>query len=169
MSHASRRAFLGGLLLLCAVSLAHAAPDGTSAARPQLGPLLVGTTVAEPPAYASITSLDEGPLAWVSHDDDAEVRARAQRVVIATETIYSRVFLETVTYGAEGCCKQLARVVEFDLRAFADTLALPGDMIGFQFVQWLSDTSFIFQFKDREFVMSRIDRDEVLVTPYQGQ
>ena len=160
------RAGTCGLLLYVLGVCAEAAPPAPAATPPQTGPVLVTTTPVELPDYALITLLTEGPISWFERDDNAAVQARAYRVVITTEEIYNSVYLETVSFGGEGCCKKLARVMKFDLEAFADTYAFVGEKSGFQFVQWLSDSAFIFQYKEREFVMSRLERDDVLVTPY---
>lgn len=162
-----RRSACGLLLLAFSAALEAAAPG--SHAAPDTGAILVGTTAVEPPPYALITELSEGPISWFEHDETATIQARAYRVVVTTRAIYSSVYLETVALGAEGCCKQITRIMLFDLDAFADTVGFRGEKTGFQFVQWLSEASFLFQYKEREFVMSRLDQDDVLVTPYAGR
>ena len=156
-----------GLLLLATAMDLTAAPPRQPVV-PPTGPILVGTTAVETTPYEQIIALSEGPMSWFEPDETKAIQARAYRVVVTSTGTYNRVYIETVTFGAEGCCTKLTRIMQFDLEAFADTLGFRGDKSGFQFEQWLSEASFLFQYRDREFLVSRLDRDDVLVTPYAG-
>lgn len=140
--------------------------------------LAAGPTVADPvgvstePAKANyypwITFLSQGPTDWFEKNENAKVQGRAYRVAILVSEIYNTVYLEEVTFGSEGCCKKLSRSRRFDLKGFALAFGFAGELSGFEFVGWLGPTSFVFRYRERNFVMSAISKAEVKVEPYGG-
>ena len=131
-------------------------------------PIAIPTSPAKPPSYQWITFLSQGPIDWFEEDENAPVQGRAYRLVITTSEIYNGVYIETVTFGREGCCKKLRSVRMFDLNAFCKAFNFIGEQSGFEFIKWLSKTSFLFRYHDRKFVMSEIGKNRVLVAPYSG-
>lgn len=131
-------------------------------------PIAIPMSPAKVQAYQWITFLSQGPIDWFGKNENAPVQGRAYRLVITTSEIYNDVYIETVTLGREGCCKKLKSVRMFDLDAFCKAYNFIGEQSGFEFVKWLSTISFLFRYHGREFVMSEIGRNRVLVAPYSG-
>jgi hypothetical protein len=131
-------------------------------------PITVSTEQAKANYYPWITFLSEGPTDWFEKNENAKVQGRAFRVAILVSEIYNTIYLEEVTLGSEGCCKKLSRSRRFDLKGFASAFGFAGELSGFEFVRWLSPTSFVFRYRERNFVMSAINKAEVKVEPYGG-
>ncbi|CAN1209769.1 hypothetical protein TUMEXPCC7403_06060 [Tumidithrix helvetica PCC 7403] len=131
-------------------------------------PIVIQTKPANANYYPWIVQLSQSPIDWFEKDVNAKVQGRAYRVVVLLTDIYNSVFFEQVTFGMEGCCKKVASVRQFDIRAFSTKFGFTSEITGFKFMRWLSPTSFIFRYKDRLFVMTEIDKPEVLVEPYSG-
>ena len=128
----------------------------------------IRTTPAKANYYPWITYLSQGPIDWFEKNENAKVQGRAYRVVILVSEIYNTVFLEQVTFGTEGCCKKLSHSRRFDLKTFAEKFGFAGELSGFEFVRWLSPTSFVFQYQERNFVISAINKPDVKIEPYGG-
>jgi hypothetical protein len=132
------------------------------------GSVFVSTEPAKANYYQWITFLSEGPIDWFEENENAKVQGRAYRVVVLVSEIYNTVYLEEVTFGSEGCCKEVLSTRRFDLKAFTSAFGFKGELSGFEFVQWLSPTSFVFRYHERNFVMSAINKAKVKVEPYGG-
>jgi hypothetical protein len=150
---------------LCLVPLLLLAAMGSPVAAE---PIAVSTTPAKADYYPWVTFLSQGPIDWFEKNENAKVQGRAYRVAILVSEIYNTVFLEEVALGSEGCCKKLSRSRQFDLKAFAASYGFKGELSAFEFVRWLSPTSFVFRYRDRNFVMSAINKVQVKVEPYGG-
>jgi hypothetical protein len=70
---------------------------------------------------------------------------------LCNSEIYDTILVEEITLGPEGCCKKVARVSRLDLGRFAKLFGFVGEISGFEFVKWESDTSFRFRFQERQF------------------
>lgn len=128
----------------------------------------VPTSAAKADYYPWITFLSEGPIDWFAKDESAPVQGRAYRLVITTSEIYSTVYIEMVTLGGEGCCKKVKSVRKFDMAAFCKAFNFIGEQAGFELVKWLNETSLVFRYQERQFVMSHISNERVRVAPYSG-
>ena len=117
-------------------------------------------------AYPWVTFLSQGPIDWFAKNESAKVQGQAYRAVILTGEIYSTVLIERVTLGTEGCCKKVTWVRQFDLKYFSEKYGFIGELAGFEFVRWLGPTSFVFRYRERNFVMSEINKPLVKVEPY---
>lgn len=131
-------------------------------------PVGVSTEPAKANYYPWVTFLSQGPIDWFERNENAKVQGRVYRVAILVSEIYSTVYLEEVTLGSEGCCKKLSRSRRFDLKGFASAFGFDGELSGFEFVRWLGPTSFVFRYRERNFVMSAINKAEVKVESYGG-
>jgi hypothetical protein len=129
---------------------------------------VVINTTPEKASYPWITQLSQGPIDWFEKDENATVQGRAYRVVVLVSEIYYTVLIEQVTLGREGCCKKVARSRQVDLSAFVAKYQFAGELTGFKFVRWVGPTSFVFSYKEREFVMSEINQTKVKIEPYAG-
>ncbi len=128
----------------------------------------IPTSPAKANYYPWITFLSEGPVDWFAKDESAPVQGRPYRLVITTSEIYNSIYIEMVTLGGEGCCKKLKTVRKFDLDAFASAYKFIGEQAGFEFIEWLSPTSLVFRYQEREFVMSDIGKERVSVAARSG-
>jgi hypothetical protein len=131
-------------------------------------PVAIPTKPANANYYPWITQLSQSPIDWFAKDTSAKIQGRAYRVVVLLTDIYNSVYFEQVTFGTEGCCKAIASVRQFDIKAFSAKFGFTGELTGFRFMRWLSPTSFIFRYQDRLFMMAAIDEPEVQVEPYSG-
>ena len=129
----------------------------------------IPTSQSKPPTYTWITSLSQGPIDWFEERKEAAVQGRAYRLVAVVSEIYDTVFIETVTFGAEGCCKKLSTTRKLDLDALAKTFGLVGEQSGFALVDWESPSSLRVRFMGHEFLLSHIERERVLVEQWQNR
>jgi len=149
-------------IILIAGALAAGAREDSAQAVP------IPTSTAKADYYPWITFLSEGPIDWFAKDESAPVQGRAYRLVITTSEIYNTVYIEMVTLGGEGCCKKLKSVRKFDLDTFCKAFNFIGEQAGFELVEWLNETSLVFRYQERDFVMSDIGKERVRVAPYSG-
>ena len=113
--------------------------------------------------YPWITFLSEGPTNWLEEDSSFEIQGRAYRIVVTTAEIYNRVYIEEITKGDEGCCVKVASNRELDLDQFMKKYGFIGEKSGFKFLQWLSSTSFEFQFRNKKFQAINIENEKVKI------
>jgi hypothetical protein len=119
-------------------------------------------------SYAWIVFLSRGPIRWTSTPpaapgQDPKSTGRAYRVVQLVSEIYDTVLIEEVTLGNEGCCVKVRAVRRVDLEGFSKAFGFIGEIAGFSFVDWQSDTSFRFRFHDREFVATGLDTPRLVI------
>ena len=119
--------------------------------------------------YASIVFLSEGPITWRSTPpktvgEDPTSVGRGYRVVQLISEIYDTLLVEEVTLGDEGCCKKVMRVSRVDLDGFAKAFGFIGEISGFEFVKWESETSFRFRFKGREFKATGLGNPKLTIS-----
>jgi hypothetical protein len=103
--------------------------------------------------YAWITSLNEGPINWLDKRE-GDVRARAFRTCITTSDIYNSLYIEEVTLGNEGCCKQIASKKELDLYTLFEKFELTGEVANVTFSKWVNKTTFELQIQEQIFSIS---------------
>ena len=119
--------------------------------------------------YASIVFLSEGPITWRSTPpktagEEPTSVGRAYRVVQLISEIYDTLLVEEVTLGNEGCCKKVRGVSRVDLDGFAKAFGFVGEISGFEFVKWESQTSFRFRFKGREFKVTGLGNSNLTIS-----
>jgi hypothetical protein len=119
--------------------------------------------------YARIVFLSEGPITWRSTPpktagEEPTSVGRAYRVVHLISEIYDTVLVEEVTLGNEGCCKKVRGVSRVDLDGFAKAFGFVGEISGFEFVKWESETSFRFRFKGREFKATGLGNSRLTIS-----
>ena len=119
--------------------------------------------VTEKNIYPWITFLSEGNKTWLKMSTKEGITSFANRVIITTSEIYNTIYFEKVTFGEEGCCKQVEYIVEFDLQSFANKYFIGGELTGFHFMSWQKDGSFDFEMKNQKFNV-QISKEKVLVT-----
>lgn len=100
--------------------------------------------------YAWITSLNEGPVNWLD-EPDGEIEGRAYRTCITTSEIYNSLYIEEVTFGTEGCCKQIASKKELDLYELFIKFGLTGEVANIEFSKWINKSTFQLQIKGQSF------------------
>jgi len=116
------------------------------------------------PLYPWITFMSEGPMNWLKESTSFEIKGRAYRVVVTTSEIYNRLLIEEITKGDEGCCVRVSSIREVDLDQFMEKCGLIGERSGFEFVRWLSPTSFEFRFHERNFQVLNVEKSHVQTT-----
>lgn len=158
MTHHAYRAIVVGAGIILSLAIGSASAQVFS----------VPSSPAKADYYVWITFLTEGSVDWITEDEAAQIQGRVHRVVVTTSEIYDNVYIETLSVGREGCCKKLERVRKFGFEAFCKKIQCVGEQSGFEFVRWLSETSFVFRYHDREYVMSAIDKREFNVEPKTG-
>jgi hypothetical protein len=119
--------------------------------------------------YAWIVFLSEGPIEWreipaKAEGEDPKSVGRAYRVVQLVSEIYDTVLIEEISLGDEGCCKKIGRVSKMDLDSFAKAFGFGGEISGFKFIKWESETSFRFRFHEREFLASGLGKPSLTVS-----
>lgn len=117
--------------------------------------------------YTWLTFLTEGPGEWriVENNPPADpvTRTVAYRVGITTSEIYNKIYLEMITYGDEGCCKKIEEIRKINDRKFAEKFKIGGEFSGFEFIKWLSPTSFEVKMKERNFKFYDIQNSDIKV------
>ncbi len=116
--------------------------------------------------YPWITFLSSGPIRVPDDYDRAnqEDMGYAFRVIITTSEFHNSVYFEKITVGKKGMNKRLTSTVQFDLQEFAKKFEIPGELSGFQFVQWLSPDSFEFEYYKKRYIIRDMSIKVVLVT-----
>lgn len=119
--------------------------------------------------YASIVFLSEGPITWRSMPpkvagEEPKSVGRAYRIVQLVSEIYDTILIEEVTLGNEGCCRKVRGVSQIDLDGFVKAFGFAGEISGFQFVKWESESSFRFRFKDREFTAAGLGKSRLTIS-----
>ncbi|WP_339608220.1 hypothetical protein [uncultured Roseivirga sp.] len=100
--------------------------------------------------YAWITSLNEVPVNWLDNPE-GEVKGRAYRTCITTSEIYNNLYIEEVTYGKEGCCKQIESKKEIDLLELFIKFGLTGEEANVESHKWVSMTNFELKIREQIF------------------
>ncbi|MEQ8472438.1 MAG: hypothetical protein RIC35_14690 [Marinoscillum sp.] len=100
--------------------------------------------------YAWITSLNEGPVNWLD-EPEGEIEGRAYRTCITTSKIYNSLYIEEVTFGTEGCCKQIASKKELDLYELFIKFGLTGEVANVEFSKWVNKSTFQLQIQNQLF------------------
>lgn len=100
--------------------------------------------------YAWITFLNEGPVNWLD-EPEGEIEGRAYRTCITTSEIYNSLYIEEVTFGTEGCCKQIASKKELDLYELFIQFGLTGEVANVEFSKWVDKSTFQLQIHNQLF------------------
>ena len=103
--------------------------------------------------YAWITSLKEGPINWLDKPE-GESEGKAYRTVITTADIYNSLYIEEVTFGSEGCCKQIISKKKLDLYELFIKFGLTGEVTNVQFSKWVNPSTFNLKIRDKLFSVS---------------
>ena len=119
-------------------------------------PKLIPTKLEKSPAsYPWITFLSQGETNWKE--------GYALRVVVTTSEIYSSVYFDKITFGEEGCCAKVVSTRKMNLEEFARIFSLQGELAGFEFVSWMTSSSFRFKMHNRLFELTELNKDKVLI------
>lgn len=111
--------------------------------------------------YAWITSLNEGPIKWLDKPE-GEIEGKAYRTVITTAEIYNSLYIEQVTFGSEGCCKQIISKKKLDLYDLFIGFGLSGEVANVIFSKWINPSTFELQIQDEAFLIS-IDQNSAAI------
>jgi len=103
--------------------------------------------------YAWITFLSEGPVNWMDVPE-GEVTGKAYRACITTSEIHNNLYIEEITYGPKGCCKQISSKKELDLFELLIKFELTGEVTNVHFSQWIDNSTFEIEIKDQLFSIS---------------
>ncbi|WKK82935.1 hypothetical protein [Marivirga arenosa] len=112
--------------------------------------------------YAWITSLNEGPIEWLTVSTN-DIDAKAYRIVITTSEIYNSLYVETVVFGNEGCCKRIVAKHQIDLYDLFSKLKMSGEITNIEFTKWLNNGEFEMNIQDQSYLLS-IEEDHVEVS-----
>ena len=131
-----RATYLLLMLVICGAAHAQGSADVT----------LKPVKTASPP-YSAIAHLSEGPA--FGHTDGS-VRGRFYRVLFVREGLaydFPLIRIESLTYGDEGCCVQLRKAWELNLKQpQALGVTLPDASTSeLRFIGWISPQSFNFK------------------------
>ncbi len=113
--------------------------------------------------YPWITFLSKGPADLFTENVTFQVNRRAYRVVVLNDEIYTIVFIEETISGDEGCCVRIASIRKLDLDQIYKKFGIFGEISSFKFIKWQSATSFEFSIHKRRFLLTDIDKKQVLV------
>lgn len=121
----------------------------------------INTTPVEPDYYAWITEVSCGPREYFNDTDTSS--GYEYRVVVTVSEIYNQVFIELITMGDEGSGKEVASAREVDLYQVQQEFDIRSEISGFELIDWLSVTSFIFKLRGRFFLASNIDQEKLSI------
>jgi len=113
-------------------------------------------------SHLSLVFLSEGEVNWLEVPVD-EIEGIAYRVLITRSDIYNAVFLEKVTFGIEGCCKEILFKKELPVEVLFDLFNITGETAGVTFLKWCAPGTFILGIYDHKFVVSVLDDSIVSV------
>lgn len=87
------------------------------------------------------------------------------RVVVAKSEIYKSIIIEKITYGIEGSNSKLQSARAINVDDFADKFDYSMHLIVyFEFISWLSPTSFVCKIHGDFFEVSEIDKPVINIT-----
>ena len=110
--------------------------------------------------------MTQGPSIWLEEPDSSGAEGYAYRVIILYQEIYSVVLIETISFrGIEGSDRRVesTRMLNPHKTAEAFDLDNKGEFQSFDFVRWVSATSFEFELYKMRFLASDIDKSEIRV------
>ena len=121
--------------------------------------------------YSKAIFLSQGPLAVIATSSSDTVTDRSFRVVITAQAVFGGkgeggydIFIEEMTFGEEGCCRNLVRIQRIEPRDIMQAFSIEGEPWKLRFVEWLSPTSFFFDLADTRFRMTYVDKSSVTVS-----
>ncbi|MFC2152535.1 hypothetical protein ACFLSE_08410 [Bacteroidota bacterium] len=113
--------------------------------------------------YQWITFLSEGDIDWLDIPIQG-VEGVSYRVIVTTSEIYNQIYIETATFGTEGCCKKITDKRELPLKDVFKVFNLKGEITGIEFVEWIHSVSFIFKIGNEKFKVEDIHMDGPIIT-----
>jgi hypothetical protein len=109
-------------------------------------------------SYSSIVFLTEGEVRWLD-TPVGEIEGISYRVIITRSDIYNSLFIEKITYGTEGCCKNIVSTKEIPVNELFKLFSITGEHAGVKFVEWIDSASFVISIYDRSYnVLVKGDR-----------
>jgi len=125
------------------------------------------TTPATEDRYTRIAFVSEGPGSIVLH---GPVNGRYIRLVVHEPRLAGEppsLRIETLTHGANFCCRRLERARDVELADLASSSLGPFDpsRAQFEFGLWLGESAFEFTYGGKTLWMSELHQDQVRVRP----
>lgn len=114
--------------------------------------------------YPFVYYLTCGEVIYLDSLESKNIHGFFYRVAIANYEIYKTIYIEKVLFGHEGCCMKVQSIREINEDDFAEKFGYVQHMIiYFDFISWLSPTSFMFKARGDFFIASEIDKPEIIV------
>ncbi|MDZ7726093.1 MAG: hypothetical protein U5L75_00750 [Candidatus Campbellbacteria bacterium] len=110
--------------------------------------------------YKWITFLSEGKINWTNLDDDTYI-GESFRFVITTSEIYIQLYIEKITYGMEGCCKNIANKREIPIGEIFSRFNIVGERCCVTFGGWRSPTSCEVIIHDTKYLIKDLNTTEI--------
>lgn len=108
--------------------------------------------------YQWITFLSQGEINWEEGTGDV-----AYRVVITTAEIYNDIYIEKVSFGAEGGNKQIIWKRLIDRESLISIFDLNSEFAGVKFIQWTAWDAFEINIQDKKICFTDLAANNILV------
>lgn len=114
--------------------------------------------------YPHVISLSTGQDISDDTSQTDDYQGYFYRVVIARSEIYKSIIIEKISYGTEGFNMKFQSVREINIDDFSDRFGYTINLIvQFEFLSWISPTSFACRIHGDLFLVSDIDKPDIMM------